>query len=329
MRQNTPIEPLGPPGRGRVGRLLACALVLMGGPGGIVLAQPVTIPLGDIDLTQMATSAPAITSAQLVKWRTGQPNAVPVAASDLSVAYLGTTGAVGFPSRTSVKDNSANNQGSLWTDDAIAVDYQKGNQLNQAILIYTDNQVASFTPHDPLGDLNFKGGLVGGAGCAQTDACYAYRGSLLTLFWKAVVLSDLQAVSDASADKPIPATSPMFMPTQVADPSNPACPAEGPYPASQRPALYEIGFCDYSTHFFVDKNNANDMFYTAYASGSASRLNAFRYASLVGPFGINVTENGSGGGGSQSPMYAVLGINLVQALPTKYATTIYVNVLQL
>jgi hypothetical protein len=296
------------------------------------LAQPVAIPTGDVDLTLMATANPTLNSVRLVKWRTGQPNMIQTTGiSDLSVAYLTVGSTLAFPSRSTVGDNSANDQGSLWTDNALEVDFQKGNQLNQAILIFTDNQVVP-SSNDNLGTRPFKGGLIGGAGCLPSDPCWANRGSILPLIWKAVTLDVLLGASNASSALPIATTSPLFMPTQILDPNdNPNCPAEGPYPASQRPSQFAVGFCDYSTHFFIDKNNTDPdhLFYDQYPSGDIRRQDAFRYSSLVGPFGINTQESGIGGGGSNSPMYAVLGVNVNEATQTKSATTIFVEVLQM
>lgn len=313
----------------------ALVLALLGPPARAGTIEG--IDTGAIDLTQIASVDPVLNSAKLVKWRSGIPNTILTSGiTNLSLAYLGSGTNLPFPDRAIVGDNSANDQGDLWTDNAIEVDYVKGNAADKAILIYTDNQDNG--PSDPLYGVALRGGLVGGAGCAPTDSCYQERAGVLPLLWKAITRQDLEAVSTATVKtaatpaNPIPDSSPMYIPTEVLETARPQCPAEGPYPASTRPAPYEVGFCDYSTHFFSDANNRYDpknLFYTLYPAGSAERTNAFRYTSLVGPFGINTTENGLGGGGSDSPMYAVLGLNMLNATLSRYATTIYVELRQL
>jgi len=287
------------------------------------MAQAVSIPTGDFDLTGLSTTAPTLQSAKLIKWRTGQAHTLQTTGvSDLSFAYFSSTGILAYPNRTSVGDNSSNDESDMWSEEALQVDYVKGNQLNQAILIYTNNV-------PPAGGdcLGTRGGLIGpipGTPCR----------SLLPLLWKAVSVNDLLAASDATvavggvSSKPISSTSPLFMASSIIDSANPNCPAEGPYPASVRPDAFRFGFCDYATHFVSDMNNANPetLFYTQ-LSGSA-RTDAFRYSSLVGPFGINTTESGIGGGGGASPMYAVLGLEFLNAVSTQYSTTLFVEVLQ-
>lgn len=303
--------------------------------GVLSFGHAVTIPTGDVDLTVIAQSQASLDSVRLVKWRTGTPNHIETSGiTNLTFAYLAPGGTVAFPTRESVGDNSANDQGDLWSDNALEVNFHKGTRLDQAILIYTANQPQG--PADPLTNIEYKGGMVGGAGCSPSDVCYAGRVSLLLLYWKAMTRFDLEAVSSARprtpsvGAQPIPDTSPMFMPSRTQDVPY-ACPSEGPYPASTRPANYLIGFCDYATHFFTDKfnSNPNGLFYDQYPPTVAARRNAFQYSSLVGPYGINTTEGGGGGGGSQSPMYAVLGLNLGDAVQTKYGTTIHVELLSL
>jgi len=183
-----------------------------------------------------------------------------------------------------------------------------------------------------------RGGLVG---CAQAwnsaatpETCPVAndpsRTSVIPLLWKALSEPDLVAVSTASVSHPIAATHPLFMPTEIVAQTGGNCPAEGPYVAAPR---VNNGFCDFSTHYFLDKNNTDPKhkFYDQYPTTGAnadvtSHNAAFDYASLVGPFGVNTTEQGAGAG-LFHPMYAVLGSNFANAIQAHYGTTVYVEVL--
>jgi hypothetical protein len=195
----------------------------------------------------------------------------------------------------------------------------KPNNDSSAIVIYTNNTDGGAT--DPLSGVTIRGGLVGGTSSTDPN-----RSSVLPLLWKAVASTDLQAVSTAtvSGTQPIGATSPIFMPSEITASSGGACPAEGPYAASSR---VNNGFCDYSTHYFLDKNNTdpNNLWYSNYTDAT-KKLNAFHYASLVGRLGVNTTEQGAGTGAYQ-PMYALLGVGAINAVQTQYATTINVEMI--
>src|SRR5206468_652059 len=104
----------------------------------------------------------------------------------------------------------------------------------------------------------------------------------------------------------LPNTTPLVMPREIIPSVGGDCVAEPPYKASHRT---NNGFCDYSVHFTVDQFNTDDnnKFYTAYpkASDTANggtaateikRRGTFNYQSMVGAFGVNALEGGTGGG---------------------------------
>lgn len=305
----------------RAARLMLAALILQVGTGSSQ-AVPIAIPTGDIDLTVLASISAQLNNARLMRWRTGVANQAPQPAALMTFAYLGTGVNLALPTRANPADNSANNQGDLWSDNAIEVDYRKGNSLSTAILIYTSNTVTG--PLDPLGNVSLRGGFVGGSGGLANNPA---RASVIPLTWKALAAADLAKVSTAtvSGTQPIPVSHPLYMPSQITALTGGSCPAEGPYPASTR---IKDGYCDFSTHYFLDRTNSdpNNRFYDQYPASSAQRNGAFDYASLVGPFGVNTTEQGAGAG-QFNPMYAVLGSNLTNAIQTRYSTTIYVEVM--
>jgi hypothetical protein len=302
---------------------LAVFAVLLLGVGS-TQAAPSTFPTGNVDFGPLAATAASVTSASLVKWRTGTAGQSPTAATSLTFQYLQSGTNLTVPNRTSVKDNSANNQGFLWSDNAIQVSYVKPNNTASAILIHTSNASGGAT--DPLSQVQLRGGLVGGAGGTATDP---NRASVLPLVWKDAGLGDLQAVSNANVNgtAAIPATSILFMPSYVPSSAGGACVAEGPYGASTRA---NNGFCDYSTHFFSDPNNTDpkNLWYTGYDPGTqlAQRSGTFNYASLVNAFGDSAQEQGGFGPGN-NPMFAVLGVNATNALQTQYSAVITVEAL--
>ena len=116
------------------------------------------------------------------------------------------------------------------------------------------------------------------------------------------------------------------MPTEITNPATQTCPIEGPFKTAV--SRTNNGFCDFSTHFVTDPNNTdpNNFFYSN--PKVVNKIAAFRYSSLVGAFGVNLTETGLGGLGHTSPMFAVVGMGAMNALPTQYATTVYVELLQ-
>src|ERR1035438_8228363 len=121
--------------------LLGAALVLAIYSGTGRAASITGIGTGDIDLTQIAGVDPQLNSASLAKWRTGIPNTIITSGiTNLSLAYLASGANLPFPDRTIAGDNSVNDQGDLWTDNAVMVDFVKGNAPDKAILIYTNNQ---------------------------------------------------------------------------------------------------------------------------------------------------------------------------------------------
>ncbi len=260
-------------------------------------AQAVDIPTGPVDFGGIAVSAPSLNSApKLVKWRTGTANAAPIDATQMSFAYLTSGSNLPIPSRANPKDNSANDQGNIWSDNAISVDYKKGNQTNAGIIMYTNNTIAKL------------GGLV------NSD-----QTSVLPLIWKAADIATLQADSDANVDGSKKLTNALFMPTEIASQSGGTCVAEGPYAASTRASN---GFCDYSVHYMMDKNQAS---FFANVTDPTAKMNAFKYASLIGPNGVNESESGNGSG-NYVPMHAVLGVNATSAQAAQYSTTITVEV---
>lgn len=291
----------------------------------------------------MSLNAP---NTYLVKWRGADPTQ-PVANITFQYFPIGGSGnTTPYPDRSVIRDGTANDQRALWSDNAIQIDFVKGNLANSAILIYTDNkdayQISCQTAcdpaekDDPLYSIALRGGAIGGASGPPKDS---YRVSALPLVWKAVALQDLRdAVSADTVSIPVLSTSPLNMATEVLSESGGPCPPEGPYnqPAGgSRPN--NNGFCDFSTHYVVDMNNnihidpANrkNSWYGHYPPSTPAdtrRTDAFRYASVVGPYGVNVSEAGLGGGGAKSPAYILLGLKASSALLTHYATTIYLEV---
>ncbi len=283
----------------------------------------VSIPV-NVNLGTLAGIAPTIDipNTFLTKWRTGVANQVPVQTSTMTFQYFASGSNLAYPTRLNPADNSANNQNALWSDNAIKLTYTRGNTVASAILIYTTNTVNS--PNDPLGAVSLRGGLVGGYGSADPED--PNRGSVLPLVWKALDVNVLRGASNANVNGSvkISTSSALYMPTEVENLAGGPCPAEGPYAASARG---NVGFCDYSTHFFIDQNNNDpaNLWYTGYANG-AQRRGAFNYSSVVGAFGVNTKEDGSGNG-NFNPAYLVLGIDSTGALQTTYGTTIYLDVL--
>jgi hypothetical protein len=296
------------------------------------------------DLTILSPVSTTLNDAYLVKWRGGDATSAVGNISFQYVTLAGNSNSAPYPNRGVIQDNSTNNQGDLWSDNAIRVDFQKGNLPNDAIVIYTDNQDTG--TDDPLYQVQLRGGVVGcSAGFSASplqcnDTKDPYRVSVLPLIWKAVRFSDLQAAQSVSLDPfalvPIPNDSPLWMPSQIVNKSQPDCPAEGPYAASTRPPPYELGFCDYSIHFVLDINNNKHLpddpnqydnsWYETYSAGSEKSAGAFIYASVVGPYGINSSEGGTGGLGTTYPAYLLLGAEMGRALLTHYGTTLYLDV---
>jgi len=320
----------------RITRLMLAALILQIAtrPAQAVLG-PIAIPTGDVDLSILAPVSADITAAGLTKWRNGVANTppTPVVPPKLTFAYI-TGSNLALPTRAVCGDNSCNDQGDLWSDNAIQLDFKKPNSIGSAILIYTNNVSV---PGDPLGNASLRGGLVGGNG-GPADQTNPARASVIPLIWKAMSAADLAAVSTATLHtNPIPASSPAFMYTELNQlgsgtlPNNGLCPSEGLNtvpPLVALPKRITSGFCDFSTHYFLDQNNTdpNNLWYTKYASNTAKHNGSFDYASVVGPFGVNTTEQGAGAG-QFNPAYLLLGTNLTNAIQTHYGTTINVEVL--
>jgi hypothetical protein len=275
---------------------------------------------------------PSINGAALVNWRTNsrtfafESNYV----SQITFSYLGA--GAGIPSRSGPLDNSANNQGDVWSDDALRLDFSfpAPQDPDWAILIYTNN--ASHDASDPLNADSLRGGLVGGAGSGNPDD--PSRASVLPLIWKFVSDTDLNnaALAKVNGSPPIPNSSAAYMPTEITNQTGGSCLAEGPYGASVRT---NNGFCDYSTHYMLDLNNtdANNLFFTGYPSGSVGRAH-FDYTALVNSNGVSSSE----GGGAIStppnppvpsfttPAFFLLGVNASQAVQTSYSATIVIEV---
>lgn len=316
----------------RMARLMLAAFIFHIGTGS-AQAVPIAVPTGDINLTVLAAISAQLNSAVLVKWRTGVANQIPQPAAGMTFQYLQTGTGLGLPSKTNIVDNSANNQGDLWSDNAVKVDYVKGNTLASSILIYTDN--AANDNQDPIGNASLRGGLVGcqttqtlsGGKMVCSDPHDPARASVIPLLWKAVAEADLAKVSTATVNnvaRAIATNHPLFMYTEVVAQTGGACPVEGANATG--PSRINNGFCDFSTHYFVDKNNTdpNNQFYTNYTG--VKRNQVFDYTSLIGAFGVNTTEQGAGAG-LFSPAYAVIGSNFTNSIQAHYGTTIYVEVL--
>src|SRR5690349_15492133 len=111
----------------RIARLLLAALILSIGRES-TYAAALAIDTGDVDLTILVDVSPVLNSANMVKWRTGVANQTPqlVTPPQLTFDYISKTKAAGkrlaIPSRANCGDNSCNDQGDLWSDNAIAVD---------------------------------------------------------------------------------------------------------------------------------------------------------------------------------------------------------------
>jgi hypothetical protein len=211
-------------------------------------------------------------------------------------------------------------------------------------VIYTNNVDAGCTGTnaDPLCNQQLRGGLVGGFGGAATDP---NRVSILPLIWKAVTLADVNAARNAniSGAVKISTASVMFMPTQITALTGGTCPAdatglvEGPWGVSGATPRPQNGYCDFQTHYFVDKNNnihiasrdsIPNSWYEFYGVGTTARDNAFRYTTAIGPFGANTTEAGLGTLqlDASGRVWILLGVNASNALQTHYGTTIYLEV---
>jgi hypothetical protein len=314
--------------------------------GAAQILDPKQIP-ASADLTGLTSVSMSldIANTYLVKWRGANPTQQVV---NMTFEYFaGTSNTTPYPNHGSVLDNAANNQGDLWSDNAIQVSFAKGNLPNSAILIYTNNkdqyQITgdSADKNDPLYGVALRGGVVGGFGASTASP---YRISVLPLIWKNVTLQDLtNAFSANVGGTPVPSTSTLTMPTEITSPTGGFCPPEGPYnqPAGNNRVPVNgaggNGFCDFSTHYVVDMNNnihllpGPDQFpnswYNQYSVTSSTYTNAFNYSSLIGPYGINTSERGTGGLGGASPAYVLLGVQASPALLTHYGTTIFVEVL--
>ena len=282
----------------RVAMMLVASIVVAGLQN-VALAVS-SIPTGNVDLTGLASTAPTLGVVDLVKWRQpGTANAAPVVVSAMTFDYFkGRTG-VALPKRSNVADATANDNSAIWSDNALRVNFTRGNAPNYAILVYTANP-------------NTKPGIVSQSGI-----------STLPMLWKAIPLTDIKAVSGVAYTGTTPTTgagSIIRMSQEITNTTGGNCPADAPYAASTRNSN---GFCDYSTHFFMDKNSS--AWYTNLTGTPQQK--AFNYASLVGPSGVNANEDGSGGGDNTSPMFAALGLETANAIPDIYSTTMYVELL--
>lgn len=314
------------------------ALFLSGGLRVVEAAPKESVDTGIVDLNVLAQTVARLDYAKLVRWR-GTGGTIQDSPAQMTFQYLSGSG-LSLPTRSNPADSSANNQNDLWSNNALEVKFQKPNDVGSAIVVYTDNKNEGGA--DPIAPVGLRGGLVGGAGCnlacvqpgnscssAELTTC-AGRASVVPLFWKTVPKSELIAASNA-----IGANSPLFMPTEIesASKANPVtCTPEGPYSFALK--RESAGFCDASVHYFMDKNNLdpNNLWYTDPSVIDAN--GAFNYASFVGPFGVNASEAGLGGGFGESVVtpappgqvaYAALGAKLTNAIRTTYRTIIYVE----
>ena len=121
---------------------------------------------GGLSASAWADNLPSFSppTPQFVKWRhgaTGSP--IDWTGQPLVFSYLASPGTP-FPTRANPKDNSANNENCLWSDNAIYLNFSwpTPRDTSYAILIYTDNKANG--PSDPLNTVSLRGGLVGGAG---------------------------------------------------------------------------------------------------------------------------------------------------------------------
>lgn len=297
------------------------------------------------DVTVIQAVSPSINSASLYQWRQPQSpaNTLPIPSpTGMTFEYFQNGINLPYPTGSNPGDHTANAQGDLWSNNAIRLDYQPGNTPNDALLIYTFNDNKGDV--DPIGPVVLRGGLVGGAGCnvnclSQTGAgscsdterrqC-AGRSSILPLIWKALSEDDIKKVSNVSmSGTAVPNDSPMWLPTEIeaASPSAPGvCPAEGPYNQPAGAQRINNGFCDFSTHYMMDQTNL-DPDNLWYANPAVKdRIGAFNYASVVGPYGVNITERGLGNG-RFSPVYIVLGVRSKNAIRSQYQTVIYLEAL--
>jgi hypothetical protein len=351
--------------KGTAARLVIAALISQLSVGAVMAVAPdpgpgaIGIPTEPIDLRVLAPRSAVINSATLVTWRTGNPIA-PTAefptASRLEFQYFAGRTNVAPPTRATVLDRTANDQGDLWSNNAIRLAYQKPNDIGLGILIYTDNEDNGTT--DPLFGVTLRGGVVGCGGPTDpgsivnqagkltcSDPTNLYRTSVLPLLWKAVPREELAAVSQANAitganpvsNTPGTVGSSVYMPIELETQTGGPCPNDGPYQnILPRP---QNGFCDYSVHYMVDMNNNIIMdaalrnlsagswyeFYNGADDASQKRRrDAYAYTSVVGPFGANQTENGAGPG-QFNPAYLLLGLKATNAVRTQYATTIWLE----
>lgn len=298
-----------------IARGLAAVFILQMGTG-TSFGAPIQIPTGNINFGNLAAQSAVLSTADLVKWRTGTANTIQeTGVTAMSFAYLASPGAAPI-SRTSPADNTANNQGDMWSDNAIKISYTRPNNAASAVVIYTNNTDGGLT--DPLSGATLRGGLVGGAGGTATDP---NRSSVLPLLWKAVPKASLQSAALAKVDGTVKIANnnPVYMPTQITNATGGTAPAEGPYSACNRT---NNGYCDFSTHFFLDKNNTDpaNLWYTNPLV--VDKPGAFNYASVVGKCGVNTSEVCNQPGSTDQPAYLLLGVNAASALQTQYATTI-------
>lgn len=258
-------------------------------------AQAVDIPLG-IDLSALASTGASITSVRLVKWRTGSPNpnATFPTVTGMTFQYLESGTNLALPNRTNPADNSANPQNIAISDVAAEIIASQGNVQSSAVLMYTANP----------GEQN---------GLVSTDG-----NSTLPLWWKALDAATLAANSQANVNGSVKITNALFMPTVIRANAGGACPAEGPYAASNRT---NDGACDYSFKRVVNQNSSR--FYTNLAG--QEREDAFNYASVLNTYGVATTEQGQGVG-DFSPIYTPLAVDFLRAQRTTYSTTIKVEV---
>lgn len=279
------------------------------------------IGIGLISMNAWAVPPTSI-SARLVKWRNG-PGQPLVGAQQITFAYLDTP-VITVIDRLHPADNSTNNQGDMWSDMAIELSYTGYTRdvinTSWGILIYTSN--APLSPTDPLNGVSLPGGLVGGAGGPPNDP---NRSSVLPLLWKWVPATNLTDSSGANINGSVKINNTMFMPTEITEPNGGVCPAGELYPVATR---LNNGFCDFSTHYMMDVNTTdpNNLWFANPAV--INRKGAFDYATIFGYLGPAQRETGipfSGTFFTANPAYYLIGVKATQALPTQYATTIYIE----
>ncbi len=300
----------------------------------------VSIPTSLVSLTGLTANSSSTISGTptLIKWRnkgipaTSWTGATPPVVSSMTFQYLTGTSLL-TPTRSIVKDNTANNEGDLWADEAIDMSYTKANSIGtgtQAILIYTNNTDNGST--DPLYNVSLRGGLIGQSGgtISYTDGA---RASVLPLIWKVVASSDLYnaQTADVTSAATVISSGPVVIPEEITSLTGGSCDTLGSYAAATRT---NNGFCDFSTHYVTDMNNnihnpsgagkVSNSWYSQYAAGSTNYLGAYNYASVVNAFGASTTESGIGSG-TMNPAFILLGANISNALRVQYQTTIYLD----